>query len=309
MSPPKVDAQSVRRPHVRAACPPVLHVRVAQCPRWLQFVEGVSHTTASGAPSVVAQSDYGHNWASNLEGIRHRPLSMRRPSKLVLSPHVYGPSVAPQPYFDDASFPANMPPIWDAHFGFVAARGLGCVVVGEWGGWYTGNDAVWQRAFAAYLGERGIGAFYWALNPTSRDTGGLVLANWVTPNPNKVALLRSMAATPIDAADGAATAAAGPHGGPHKLETRAGGHDGRTGEPSTKHDGVGGKHHLHATAATGGGGSSLRALTALTASAVGVRVVMGVNGTRAESSPHAVPRERRERMLRGAVDERTPLSG
>ena len=51
-------------------------------------------------------------------------------------------------------------------------------MVGEWGGKLTGPDAAWQKAFAAYLRERQIGSFYWCLNPTSRDTGGLLLNDW-----------------------------------------------------------------------------------------------------------------------------------
>ena len=110
------------------------------------------------------------------------------------SPHVYGPSVAPQPYFSNESFPANMPPIWHAHFGYLAGR-TGCVVVGEWGGFFEGADEVWQRAFATWLSEHRIGSFYWALNPTSRDTGGLLLDDWKTPNTNKLALLRQIQGT------------------------------------------------------------------------------------------------------------------
>lgn len=120
------------------------------------------------------------------------------------APAVYGPSVAPQSYFDAADFPRNMEAIWDAHFGFVPATKAGCVVVGEWGGWNLGNDAVWQRAFSAYLSHRQISHFYWALNPTSRDTGGLVLADWFTPSSLKLTMLSSMPATPIAAHPGAA---------------------------------------------------------------------------------------------------------
>jgi endoglucanase len=102
--------------------------------------------------------------------------------------------VAPQPYFSNESYPANIPPIWHAHFGYLAGR-TGCVVVGEWGGFFEGADEVWQRAFATWLSEHRIGSFYWALNPTSRDTGGLLLDDWKTPNTNKLALLRQIQGT------------------------------------------------------------------------------------------------------------------
>ena len=72
-----------------------------------------------------------------------------------------------------------------------------CIVIGEWGGWFAANDAIWQKAFGAYLSKRQIGHFYWALNPTSRDTGGLVLADWHTPNEQKLTLLKSMPATSV----------------------------------------------------------------------------------------------------------------
>ena len=110
---------------------------------------------------------------------------------------VYGPSVAPQTYFDATEFPHNMEAIWDAHFGFILSERSGCVIIGEWGGWNMGNDAVWQRAFSAYLSRRKISHFYWALNPTSRDTGGLVLADWHTPSSLKLTMLSSMPVTTV----------------------------------------------------------------------------------------------------------------
>lgn len=56
-------------------------------------------------------------------------------------------------------FPANMPPIWDRHFGFVAQQTKHAVVIGEFGGVYTSFDKQWQDAFVTYLIDRGFGAF------------------------------------------------------------------------------------------------------------------------------------------------------
>lgn len=89
-----------------------------------------------------------------------------------------------------------MPRIWHNHFGFLAGHS-GCVVIGEWGGFNDGNDGIWQRAFAEWLSERRVGSFYWALNPTSRDTGGLLLDDWRRPNVKKLELLWPMPATPV----------------------------------------------------------------------------------------------------------------
>jgi endoglucanase len=94
-------------------------------PDILVFVEGVGD-------NPVCSSATNHWWGGNLEPQRCAPLSIRE-DKLVFSPHVYGPDVYPQPYFDDPAFPANLPAIWDQHFGFLAAEGH-ALVPGEFGG-------------------------------------------------------------------------------------------------------------------------------------------------------------------------------
>ena len=37
----------------------------------------------------------------------------------------------------------------------------------------------------------------WALNPTSHDTGGLVMGDWRTPVPHKLNLLKPMPASAV----------------------------------------------------------------------------------------------------------------
>ena len=135
--------------------------------------------------------------------------------RLVYSPHVYGPGTNSKMYYfnrsafpqvrvaraaqygklsDEAAaiqaltrsssppcdvftpqFPDNMPAIWRAHF-LAPARAAGAtLVVGEWGGVYTGADELWQDRFKSFLLEERLSSFYWALNPNSGDTGGLLL--------------------------------------------------------------------------------------------------------------------------------------
>ena len=66
------------------------------------------------------------------------PLKVRLsdPSKLVYSPHTYGPSVHLQWYFNAPEFPANMETIWKRRFGFISQQELSPVVIGEMGGFY-----------------------------------------------------------------------------------------------------------------------------------------------------------------------------
>ena len=44
------------------------------------------------------------------------------------------------------------------------------VVLGEFGGFYSGKDAIWQDWAIGELARRGIGAFYFCLNPDSDDS-------------------------------------------------------------------------------------------------------------------------------------------
>ena len=158
-------------------------------------------------------------WGENLAGAKTQPVQLSNPARLVYAPHTYGPSVYQQKYFDDHNFPANMPAIWEQRFAFLLEKGSP-VVIGEMGGFYTGKDKVWQDwAFAfmkgecirtalrvarlphvyvlCHVAERGIGVFYFALNPGSKDTGGLLQDDWETPEGAKLRMLDDMPSTDI----------------------------------------------------------------------------------------------------------------
>ena len=159
------------------------------CPRWLVVVEGIGQcagNSAVGCSPAAVNQDTGINafWGENLQGVPSQPVTIsggdggRVHGKIVYSPHTYGPSVEAQAYFGDPTFPTNMPAVWDVQFGRLAS----CVpvLIGEWGGTFTGADGAWQRALVDYLATREIGSFFWALNPNSADTGGL-LTSWQMP--------------------------------------------------------------------------------------------------------------------------------
>ena len=151
-------------------------------------------------------------WGGNLMGVRDYPVRLNRPGQLVYSPHTYGPSVYPQAWFSDPSFPNNMPGIWDKHWGFVHKEGLAPVILGEFGGRSVANDkeGVWQIALVAYLRENQISYLYWTLNPNSGDTGGILLDDWKTIDPKKKELLSSYQFPLIGSGQGAASTAAAP---------------------------------------------------------------------------------------------------
>ena len=152
-------------------------------PRILAFVEGVGSEGYDGAEPVF--------WGENLSGVATLPIALPK-SRLVYSPHVYGPSVYAQPYFSVAAFPNNMPAIWGPHFGYLFGEGL-TVIPGEFGGRYVDADKKWQDAFVSYLLDKGAhNFFYWCLNPNSGDTGGLLNDAFKTVNSAKLSLLKPL---------------------------------------------------------------------------------------------------------------------
>ncbi|MFN4263390.1 MAG: cellulase family glycosylhydrolase [Thioalkalivibrionaceae bacterium] len=155
-------------------------------PNLLIFVEGIGTQTFCTEPSG------NHFWGGNLEPLSCQPLDIQ-PGQLVLSPHVYGPDVFDQPYFQSGSFPGNLPTIWETHFGFATTLGY-TLVVGEWGGRYglggDPRDRVWQDAFVDWMDSKNLrNSFYWSWNPNSGDTGGLLEDDWQTLVTPKVELL------------------------------------------------------------------------------------------------------------------------
>ena len=139
--------------------------------------------------------------AQNLQGAAASPLrakSSAGASKVVYSPHTYGPGTYDQPQFHDPAFPNNQPAIWDTQWGHLVRTGVAPVLLGEFGGRYRGADKTLQDELVRYLEEREIGSFYWSLNPDSSDTGGL-LKEWstMTPEDAKLALLARLSATAV----------------------------------------------------------------------------------------------------------------
>jgi len=152
------------------------------------WVEGVANASASGG--------LGANWGQNL--FEAAAIPGVPANRLVFTPHSYGPSVAAQSYFSDSSYPANMPGIWDTLFGHLIGQGF-TVVPGEFGGHYTTsttpaqNDKLWQDSYVTYLINKGMkNNFYWAVNPNSGDTGGVLLDDWLTWNNDKLLLLQRL---------------------------------------------------------------------------------------------------------------------
>ncbi|WP_150271752.1 cellulase family glycosylhydrolase [Paenibacillus tepidiphilus] len=153
-------------------------------PHWLIIVEGIEKN--------VQGNTSGYWWGGNLTGVRNYPVVLNVPNQVVYSPHDYGPGVASQTWFSDPAFPANMPALWDATWGYISKEGIAPLIAGEFGGRSVDTASVegkWQNALVDYIGTNQLYWTYWSLNPNSGDTGGLLLDDWVTWNAPKQAML------------------------------------------------------------------------------------------------------------------------
>ena len=115
------------------------------------------------------------------------------PNKLVYERTTTARACRPELVPARADFPRQSAGIWHSPLGVSEADGVAPVLVGEFGGRSVGNDTegVWQRTLLAYLQANGFDYTYWAWNPDSGDTGGVLDDDWTTLNHAKVAVLQA----------------------------------------------------------------------------------------------------------------------
>lgn len=174
-------------------------------PNWLIVVEGVESASSGN-----------YWWGGNLSNAGTSPVRLNAPGHLVYSAHDYPASVYQQSWFSDPNYPNNLPQVWDRNWGYLFRQGTAPVLLGEFGSnLTTASDQQWFDKMTAYLGgdldgngtkdlaagQQGISWTYWAWNPNSGDTGGILASDWNTVNQNKVSKL-----TPIEFSFGAGSA-------------------------------------------------------------------------------------------------------
>jgi aryl-phospho-beta-D-glucosidase BglC (GH1 family) len=160
-------------------------------PHWLIFVAGVEGYRGTY-----------YWWGGNLMGAASAPVRLAVPHRLVYEAHDYGPEVWVQSWFGAADFPQNLSRLWDKRWGYLQERGLAPVLVGEFGGKAVGSgkEGAWMHTLMSYIRAHGLSYTFWCVNPNSGDTGGLLMDNWTTVNPAKMALLRTDLAPMIGSA-------------------------------------------------------------------------------------------------------------
>ncbi|MBM3635060.1 MAG: glycoside hydrolase [Actinobacteria bacterium] len=162
---------------------------LAKAPSWLIVVEGIEGPVAGG------QQLDRHWWGGNLEGVRNNPVRLSVPNRVVYSPHEYGPGVFAQPWFSSPDMANILADRWQKGFGYIHESGTAPILVGEFGAKNVSTDTVegrWIRQFADYMSRTGMSWTFWAWNPNSGDTGGVLQDDWQTVNPAKMALLTSL---------------------------------------------------------------------------------------------------------------------
>jgi aryl-phospho-beta-D-glucosidase BglC (GH1 family) len=173
-------------------------------PDWLIFVEGIQ--------TYQGQSDW---WGGNLTGAASAPVVLDIDHRVVYSPHDYPASVYAQPWFSAPDYPNNLPGVWDRYWGQLYRQNIAPVWLGEFGSrLQTTSDQLWYQQLTSYLadtssaagmdGDLGMGWTWWAWNPNSGDTGGILQDDWQTVNQNKMQGL-----IPIEFAMPAASGATG----------------------------------------------------------------------------------------------------
>ena len=185
-------------------------------PNWLIFVEGVS--CPSGGLSNVWDNDTSNDedcgwWGGNLTRAAQFPVRLNVANRLVYSPHEYATSVFRQKWFDDPSFPANMPAIWDKYWGYLYRQNIAPIMMGEFGSTLQNpQDKVWLERLMAYTGTgvNGMSFTYWSWNPNSGDTGGIALDDWTNINTEKQAILQPYLIAPRPASPGPGEPSGGP---------------------------------------------------------------------------------------------------
>jgi endoglucanase len=162
---------------------------LASNPNLLIIIEGIENQATAG----------GTWWGGGLADVGANPVVLTTPNRVVYSPHDYPASLFAQKWFSDPAYPANLPSVWERNWGYLQKQGIAPVLLGEFGSALaTDSDKAWMKAIVDYLKTNGMSYAYWSFNPNSGITGGLVQADWKTPEQAKLdALAPILTAAPV----------------------------------------------------------------------------------------------------------------
>lgn len=169
-------------------------------PHALIMIEGIEiypiDPATNNFTSTNSEDYYFSWWGGNLRGVADYPIdfgSPERNAQIVYSPHDYGPTVYAQPWFEGGfTYESLYEDYWHEAWLYIDEEEIAPLLIGEWGGFMTGDNLVWMTYMRQLIAEYHLNHTFWCFNANSGDTGGLVLDDFVTWDEDKYAFVREV---------------------------------------------------------------------------------------------------------------------
>ncbi len=169
-------------------------------PNALIVIEGIQiypiDPQTNNFTSTNDEDYYNSWWGGNLRAVADYPIdfgSPERNAQIVYSPHDYGPAVYAQPWFEGGfTYESLMDDYWYDAWLYIDATETAPLLIGEWGGFMTGDNLTWMEYMRQLIGEYRLNHTFWCFNANSGDTGGLVLDDFTTWDEEKYEFVREV---------------------------------------------------------------------------------------------------------------------
>ncbi|MCQ2515355.1 MAG: glycoside hydrolase family 5 protein [Saccharofermentans sp.] len=169
-------------------------------PNVLIMIEGIQifpmDPSANDFTSTNDEDYYNSWWGGNLRAVEYYPIDFGTPERnaqIVYSPHDYGPAVYAQPWFEGGfTYESLYEDYWHDAWLYIDEDGIAPLLIGEWGGFMTGDNLTWMTYMRQLIAEYHLNHTFWCFNANSGDTGGLVLDDFVTWDADKYAFVEEV---------------------------------------------------------------------------------------------------------------------
>lgn len=169
-------------------------------PYALIVIEGIQiypiDPSSNNFTSTDDEDYYNSWWGGNLRAVADYPIdfgSPERNAQIVYSPHDYGPAVYAQPWFEGGfTYESLIEDYWYDSWLYIDDTGTAPLLIGEWGGFMTGDNLTWMEYMRQLIGEYHLNHTFWCFNANSGDTGGLVLDDFTTWDEEKYEFVKEV---------------------------------------------------------------------------------------------------------------------
>lgn len=169
-------------------------------PYALIVIEGIQiypiDPSSNNFTSTDDEDYYNSWWGGNLRAVADYPIDFGSPDRnaqIVYSPHDYGPAVYAQPWFEGGfTYESLIEDYWYDSWLYIDDTGTAPLLIGEWGGFMTGDNLTWMEYMRQLIGEYHLNHTFWCFNANSGDTGGLVLDDFTTWDEEKYQFVKEV---------------------------------------------------------------------------------------------------------------------